>query len=201
MLGESFPLFSTRVMSSLTCDVHSETTKDRFLNMYHLPDTSAHTHSIGKSKSKSKSRSHSNSMTLSVSQTQSLALSQTTSPTDMTSVVVAVSRGKTQTRAKDRTLFNATVLELVRLIQAALAISGMFPMPAVGGLGGGVEMDGLLCDVTVVGIEKWVGEVGESCLGVEVREPDRKEANDCNFLLQPRSRWRESQTRESFQHC
>lgn len=31
-------------------------------------------------------------------------------------------------------------------------------------------MDGLLCDVTVEGIEKWVSEIGESCVGVEPME-------------------------------
>jgi hypothetical protein len=90
-----------------------------------------------------------------------------------------------QTRAKDRTLFNATVLELVKLIQAALAISGLFPLYPYanfvhrehrhhhhrhhhrGGMGG-VEIDGLLCDITVEGIQKWVSEIGESCVGVEV---------------------------------
>jgi hypothetical protein len=29
-------------------------------------------------------------------------------------------------------------------------------------------MDGLLCDVTVEGIQKWVSEIGENCVGVEV---------------------------------
>ncbi|KIM71203.1 hypothetical protein PILCRDRAFT_83024, partial [Piloderma croceum F 1598] len=68
----------------------SETTKDRFLSMYHLPDPSA-----------------------------------------------------------------SSALKLVKLIQAALAIS---------------EMDGLLCDVTVEGIQRWVSEVGESSVGVEPME-------------------------------
>jgi hypothetical protein len=74
---------------------------------------------------------------------------------------------KPPTRSKDRTLFNITVLELVKLIQAALAISGMFPLLGQR-VGGGGEMDGLLCDVTVEGIQKWVGEVGECVVGVEV---------------------------------
>lgn len=31
-----------------------------------------------------------------------------------------------------------------------------------------MEMDGLLCDVTVEGIQRWVAEVGERSVGVEV---------------------------------
>lgn len=88
-----------------------------------------------------------------------------------------------QSSSRDRTLFNATVLELVRLIQAALAISGMFPIRRLHGDDGNVgtgtggrtgmemlemETDGLLCDITVEGIQKWVTDIGESCVGVEV---------------------------------
>lgn len=104
----------------------------------------------------------------------------TASPIKTTSATTFIS----QTSSKDRTLFNATVLELVRLIQAALAISGMFPLcdfrgdsgtgvRIATGVGTGMEMetlemDGLLCDITVEGIQKWVGEIGESSVGVEV---------------------------------
>lgn len=128
--------------------------------MYHIPDPSAaHSRPIGKSKSKSKTHSHSNSLTVSLSPTKSLSIERSVA-SDFASVAAALSKS----RAKDRTLFNATVLELVKLIQAALAVSGMMPMPTPGG----AEMDGLLCDVTVEGIKKWVSEVGEGCVGVEV---------------------------------
>lgn len=33
---------------------------------------------------------------------------------------------------------------------------------------GAIEIDGLLCDITVEGIQKWVGEIGECTAGVEV---------------------------------
>lgn len=71
-------------------------------------------------------------------------------------------RGKT----KDRAAFNATVLELVKLIQAGLAIFGTYDVtdPSSSAL----IIDGLLCDVTVDGIRKWTAEVGEPCIGVEV---------------------------------
>lgn len=43
----------------------------------------------------------------------------------------------------------------------------MFPLPLVVG----EFADGLLCDVTVEGIQKWIGEIGESCCpGVEPME-------------------------------
>ncbi len=58
-------------------------------------------------------------------------------------------------------LFNATVLELVKLIQAALAIFGMFDLSPE-------ERNGLLCDITCEGIQRWVTEIGEPYLHIEV---------------------------------
>ncbi|KAI0084175.1 hypothetical protein BDY19DRAFT_898854 [Irpex rosettiformis] len=60
-------------------------------------------------------------------------------------------------------LFKAVVLELIKLVQAALAISGMFDMSRE-------ERDGLLCDVTCEGIQRWVAEIGEPCVNVEPME-------------------------------
>lgn len=57
-------------------------------------------------------------------------------------------------------LFNATVLGLVKAVQASLAIFGMFDL--------NYERNGLLCDVTVDGIQKWIIEIGEPHLYVEV---------------------------------
>lgn len=58
--------------------------------------------------------------------------------------------------------FAATVLELVKLIQAALFVCGMFPLTSR------PMLDGLLCDVTIDGLQKWMTEIGESLPGVEV---------------------------------
>lgn len=63
--------------------------------------------------------------------------------------------------SKSGSFFNATVLELVKLIQAALAIFDMFDLSPE-------ERNGLLCDVTSEGIKRWVTEVGEQCMKVEV---------------------------------
>ena len=57
-------------------------------------------------------------------------------------------------------LFNATVLELVKAVQASLAIFGMFDF--------NYDRNGLLCDVTVDGIQKWAAEIGEPYIHVEV---------------------------------
>ena len=57
-------------------------------------------------------------------------------------------------------LFNATVLGFVKALQASLTIFGMFDF--------NYERNGLLCDVTVDGIQKWVAEIGEPHIHVEV---------------------------------
>jgi hypothetical protein len=66
-------------------------------------------------------------------------------------------------KAKDRSSFNATVLELVKLIQASLSLFDLFPVSS----DSDEVIDGLLCDVTVEGFQRWVAEIGEPCLGVE----------------------------------
>jgi hypothetical protein len=61
-------------------------------------------------------------------------------------------------------LFGTTILELVKLIQAALSLFGMFSLCQD-------DCNGLLCDVTVDGIQRWVAEIGEQHTGVEVLSP------------------------------
>jgi hypothetical protein len=58
-------------------------------------------------------------------------------------------------------LFGTTILELVKIIQAALSLFGMFSSNQD-------EWNGLLCDLTVDGIQRWVNEIGEQHMGVEV---------------------------------
>ena len=57
-------------------------------------------------------------------------------------------------------IFNATVLGLVKAVQASLTIFGMFDL--------NYERNGLLCDITVDGIQKWIAEIGEPHVHVEV---------------------------------
>ena len=61
-------------------------------------------------------------------------------------------------RTRDRSLFTATVLELIKLIQAGLSLFGMYSGP----------LDGLLCDTTVDGIRRWIADIGEPIIGLEV---------------------------------
>ena len=51
------------------------------------------------------------------------------------------------------------MLGLVKAIQASLTIFGMFDL--------NYERNGLLCDLTVDGIQKWVAEIGEPHIHVE----------------------------------
>ena len=83
----------------------SDTTKDRFISAYHLPD---------------------------------------------------------QALIRSSELFNSVVLELVKLMQTALSVFGMFDLDRE-------ERDGLLCDITCDGVQRWVTEIGEPLMSVEVR--------------------------------
>ena len=65
-----------------------------------------------------------------------------------------------QDKVRSKELFKLTVLELVKFIQSGLAVFGIFDMVH--------ERNGLLCDVTVDGIQRWIMEIGEPCVHVEV---------------------------------
>ncbi|CAE6512330.1 unnamed protein product [Rhizoctonia solani] len=58
--------------------------------------------------------------------------------------------------------FNNVVLEFVRLVQAALMIFGFFPTD--------MDRDGLLCDLTVKGMQRWVHAIGEPYFRLEPME-------------------------------
>ncbi|KDQ64523.1 hypothetical protein JAAARDRAFT_187846 [Jaapia argillacea MUCL 33604] len=90
--------------SALTLEEPSDTTKDRFISMYHFND-----------------------------------------------------------KIREPEIFNLTVLELVKLIQTGLSFFGMFTTSLE-------DKNGLLCDVTVDGIQKWVTEIGEPFAKVEPME-------------------------------
>ncbi|KZT71574.1 hypothetical protein DAEQUDRAFT_763797 [Daedalea quercina L-15889] len=92
--------------SALTLEEPSDTTKDRFILMYHISDKG---------------------------------------------------------NARSAPCFNATVLELVKLIQAGLAMFDLFDISPE-------ERNGLLCDVTCDGIRRWAAEVGEPCMKIEPTE-------------------------------
>ncbi|CAE6454354.1 unnamed protein product [Rhizoctonia solani] len=59
--------------------------------------------------------------------------------------------------------FNNLVLEFVRLVQSALMIFGFFPTDTT-------DRDGLLCDLTIKGMQKWVHAIGEPYFRLEPME-------------------------------
>lgn len=52
-----------------------------------------------------------------------------------------------------KTWFKDTVLELVRTVQSALSLFGMFSLATD-------ELDGLICDSTFDGMQQWVVNIG-----------------------------------------
>jgi hypothetical protein len=105
--------------SALTLEDPSDSTKDRFLSSYHLPDCTT------------------------------IPL-----PTSLEHLPL-----RSPEKTKDRPSFVPTVLELVKLLQASLAIFGFYSPPS---------FDGLLCDEFVEGIKHWIAHVGGPCVGLEV---------------------------------
>lgn len=65
---------------------------------------------------------------------------------------LSVYQFKETLRADDQ--FKATVIALVKIIQSALALFELFPIDAK-------QQNGLMCDTTVDGLQKWVKEIGE----------------------------------------
>ncbi|KAF7301688.1 hypothetical protein MIND_00734300 [Mycena indigotica] len=176
--------------SALTLEEPSETTKDRFIATYHLPDsilsgtanlspnptTPTASPAASPQPSPAKHRTHSSVSvpTNESPQRRAAAGLRIAPPTPSLNVGFGVTSptpattpgGRIGTKSKsraDRTLFSASVLELVRLLQASLAIFGLFSVESHG-------LDGLLCDKTVEGLDMWVTQVGEQSLNLEATE-------------------------------
>ncbi|KAJ7638832.1 hypothetical protein FB45DRAFT_1055059 [Roridomyces roridus] len=172
--------------TSLTLEEPSQTTKDRFIASYHLPDSilssSAAVSNPAPASPKASPQKHHRphlsispptrrsqdsgvSPTSSHRATYSLQLTPSTPPLAPLSPSTTpsgryASRGKTR---GDRAVFGASVLELVRLLQASLAIFGLFSIESR-------AIDGLLCDKTVEGLSTWVTDIGEQCVNLEATE-------------------------------
>ncbi|KAG6335636.1 hypothetical protein ID866_3452 [Astraeus odoratus] len=149
------------------CD--SEATKDRFKTMYYFSDPLLTTSTY---RSKSHSRPHTRALSHPV---PSLSLSATASetlnfPTSTQSPVISLNHPNSSQTSTSAPLrhphFTLYVLELIKIVQAALAICGMFPLPPPPIPG--PMFDGLLCDVTVDGLRRWGAEIGEGFPGFEV---------------------------------
>ncbi|KAF8076409.1 hypothetical protein FPV67DRAFT_1604951 [Lyophyllum atratum] len=183
--------------SALTLEDPSDATKSRFISTYHLPEsictssppgpvTSTESLALPVPSTKPRSHSHSASV-LSFTASSKHAPETVTSPSgsisksrsppwsldfravlnsDMKSTSTSPPKGK---MIRDNSLFTSTVLELVKLIQAGLAIFGMYGT-ASASQSASPHFDGLLCDETVEGIRRWIIAVGEPCVGIEPME-------------------------------
>ncbi|KAG5652466.1 hypothetical protein H0H81_004962 [Sphagnurus paluster] len=166
--------------SALTLEPPSDATKSRFISTYHLPDSFSSHLTSTESLALTKSRSHSYSQSTSVLTFTKYA-SPHISPSSLSKARPPIRLGlppslgpslgppdprppaPKKTPPKDNSLFIATVLELVKLVQAGLAIFGMYPSAPA-------RLDGLLCNQTVDAIRRWILSVGEPCVGLEPME-------------------------------
>ncbi|KIJ20038.1 hypothetical protein PAXINDRAFT_166206 [Paxillus involutus ATCC 200175] len=156
--------------SAVTLEEPSETTKDRFKSTYFLSDGPP---PAGAFRAKSHSRTHTRTyshpvtaLSLAVPEASTAAPSASHQPQVISLSHPNASQTGLGTQGGSRhPHFTLYVLEFVKLLQAALAICGMFPLspPHLPG----PTFDGLLCDVTVDGLRRWVAEVGESLTGFE----------------------------------
>lgn len=185
----------------------SDTTKDRFKSTYFLSDGPP---PAGAFRSKSHSRTHTRTYSQPAT-TFSLAVPETSavpaSSSHPMNATISLTHpnvshtGAVATPGPSRhPHFTTYVLELVKLLQAALAICGMFPLPL--SYTSTAAFDGLLCDVTIDGLHRWVAEIGEILVGLEVgsslsrilrimpirpstvdRTHRRSKCNRCTFIL------------------
>lgn len=151
--------------SALALDDPSDTTKDRFISMYSLPETTQAQTLPNSSEHLPLPpliHSHSHSQqSPTKSNPQQVALSRPIRSHNRSTSSLPTKKDQFCGKTKERFTFIATVLELVKLIQAGLAIFGMYDTP-------NLILDGLLCDVTVDGIRKWIAKVGGPCVALEV---------------------------------
>ncbi|KIK97154.1 hypothetical protein PAXRUDRAFT_136907 [Paxillus rubicundulus Ve08.2h10] len=156
--------------SAVTLEEPSDTTKDRFKSTYFLSDGPP---PAGAFRAKSHSRTHTRTyshpatgLSLAVPEASTATLSASHQSQVISLSHPNASQTGLGTQGGSRhPHFTLYVLEFVKLLQAALAICGMFPLspPHLPG----PTFDGLLCDVTVDGLRRWVAEVGESLIGFE----------------------------------
>ncbi|KAJ6613421.1 hypothetical protein B0H10DRAFT_2436451 [Mycena sp. CBHHK59/15] len=182
--------------SALTLEEPSDTTKDRFITTYHLPETIANTaHPASATQPRVVALQAPTRLSISPSErprnsddlppasprtripSTSLHITPPTPtfnvPYGILSPSPAITPGGRYTaraKTKDRHAFSASVLELVKLLQAGLAIFGLFPGPSQRPTDDHLVLDGLLCDKTVEGLTTWVTEIGEQSVNVEPTE-------------------------------
>lgn len=145
--------------SALTLEDPGETTKDRFISSYLLPESTVVPYPGSSEHLPLPSLNHTSSYhSPNRPNRQTRNMSTSSLPTRKDLLV-----GKT----KDRPAFVATVLEFVKLIQAALAIFGIYPVECAS-VSPTLLIDGLLCDTTLAGIKLWTARIGAPCVGLQV---------------------------------
>ncbi|KAF8974543.1 hypothetical protein BDZ97DRAFT_33783 [Flammula alnicola] len=170
--------------SALTLEDPSDTTKERFISAYHLPENTVHCLPSFEGlplpppliQSHSYNNSPGSSSTKPIPQT-GLAPANTQpwrspeKPLSHSSASLPTRPGKEKAlvgKTKDPATFIPTVLELVKLVQAGLAIFGMYGSDPSSPLSvpPNIALDGLLCDHTVQAIRNWTAQVGAPCVGL-----------------------------------
>ncbi|KAF8165326.1 hypothetical protein B0H34DRAFT_233731 [Crassisporium funariophilum] len=163
--------------SALTLQDPSDTTKERFISAYSLPDTTlspplptSAEHlpippPLTQTQSYSASHRPGRPSIRVIGPTPNHSWASPERHPNQSTSSLPTQKGKLHhAKTKEPYIFIATVLELVKLVQAGLAIFGMY------GNNPTLVLDGLLCDVTVEGIRKWIAEIGGPCVGLEPTE-------------------------------
>ncbi|KXN89570.1 Protein STB6 [Leucoagaricus sp. SymC.cos] len=136
--------------SALTLGEPSDSTKDRFMSTYHVPEITQPSSLPLPLHHNPTSSDHLPLLPMSKAGNSRPSI-HVIGPTPTSSVVALLSthtRGKT----KDLPFFNATVLELVKLVQVGLSLFGMYDV-----------REGTGC-------ERWIAEIGEPRAGLEPAE-------------------------------
>lgn len=143
-----------RVKAYASLRPHSDSTREKFVQVYHFPESIAqHTTSSRIGTASHSTHGHSASL-----QGSSAFLNPKggTSPNQRS--------GKDSARsshAEPAPTLQTTVLNLIKIVQSALSLFGLFDIAEE-------ERDGLLCDTTVDGIRKCIDVIGKF-VDVEVR--------------------------------
>ncbi|KAG9317280.1 hypothetical protein JVU11DRAFT_1475 [Chiua virens] len=196
--------------SAVTLEEPSDTTKDRFKSTYFLSDGPP---PAGAFRSKSHSRTHTRTYSQPMTTLSPAVPEASTLPSSSSHPMNAVglihpnvSQSAAVMQGPSRhPHFTSYVLELVKLLQAALAICGMFPLPPQ--YTPAAAFDGLLCDVTVDGLRRWVAEIGDNLISSEsterIADPNVVTAL-LSFVLSTRNKlatWGPAITKDPFLHA
>ncbi|KAG8900905.1 hypothetical protein FRB99_005674 [Tulasnella sp. 403] len=127
--------------SALTLDEPYESTKEKFIQIYHFPEYIAQHPNL--------STSTKTGPNTPITPTPSSSLHGTNSLLSASGSGIKSGKSSRFSHNEGPPVFQATVLNFVKLVQSALSLFGLFDVAEE-------ERDGLLCDVTVDGIRKCI---------------------------------------------